>query len=110
MVGVFEVGFGDPSNQSIFDLANVLARCDFGAVCHAENVRIHGHGGVAECGVEYDVGSLAPDPGQRFQGFALFRDLAGVFGDEQLAGFDDVGRLGVVEADALYEGLEFAHP
>ena len=67
--------------QFFFDFDDIFARCQSCAVGDAEDVGIDGDGGLAEGGVEYDVGGFAADAGQGFEGFAIFGDVAFVFFD-----------------------------
>ena len=99
MVRVEQEFFGDEFHQFVFHFADVFAGREFGAVGHAENVRVHGHHGLPECGVEHDVGSFSPHAGQGFQLFARAGDFAAVLLHQNFAGFDDVLGFGFVKPD-----------
>ena len=88
-------------HQAVFDGAHVFARRDAGAVGDAEDVGIHRHHGLAVGGIEDDVGGFAPDAGQFFQCGAVSGDFAVVVVDKDLAGFEDVRRFAVVEANGF---------
>lgn len=62
---------------------------------------VDGHCGVFEIFVQYDIGSFAADAGEFHEGFAIFRDLAFMFIDQNLCHGDDVFGLCVVEADGF---------
>ena len=83
--------------QTLFDLVDVLAGCDAGAVGDAKDMGIDGNGRLAEGGVEDDIGRLASDPGQRLQCRSFCWYLATMLFLQHGAGPDDVFRLGVVE-------------
>ncbi len=99
MVRVEQEFFGDEFHQFVFHFADVFAGREFGAVGHAENVRVHGHYRLPECGVEHDVGGFAPHAGQGFQLFARVGDFAAVLLHQDFAGFDDVLGFGFVKPD-----------
>ena len=81
---------GTRRRSCVLDLADIAARRESGAVRHAEDVRVDGHGRLPERRVEHDVRGLATDAGQRFERLARLRHLAGVELDELPAGRDDV--------------------
>ena len=99
MVRVDEVGRRNALEQLQLDLERVLARREAGAVRDAEDVRVDRHRGLAESDVEHDVGGLAADAGQCFERHAVAGHPAAVPRDQQAAGFEQVLRLGAVEAD-----------
>lgn len=101
VVGIEQVLARHELQQFLLHLQNVLSRCYAGAVGDAEDMRVHRHGQLPEGGVEHHVGGLAANPGQGFEVLAVVGDLAAVLFDEDAAGFDDVLRLAVVEADGL---------
>ena len=98
MVGVELEFVGYELEQALLDLVDVFAGGEAGAVGDAENMRVHGDGRLAESGVEYDIGGLAPHARQGFEGLARLRYFATVSRNEQAAGFDDVPGLGLVQA------------
>ncbi len=87
--------------ELVFDDARVLARCDAGAIRHAEDVRIHRDGRVSEHDVQDHVRGLAPHAGQRFERFAIVRHFAAVQVQDAPAQLDQVLRLRVVEPDGF---------
>ena len=99
VVRVEQEFFRDELHQFVFHFADVFAGREFGAVSHAENVRVHGHYRLLECGVEHDVGGFAPHAGQGFQLFARAGDFAAVLLHQNFAGFDDVLGFGFVKPD-----------
>lgn len=101
VVRIEQILLGHELDQPAFHLQNILAGGDVGAVADPEDMRVHRHGELVESGVEHDVGGLAADAGQGFQVLAIVRHLAAMPFDEQTAGFDDVFRLGRVQADGL---------
>jgi hypothetical protein len=64
-------------------------------------VRVDRDGGLAECGVQDDVGGLAPNARQRLERGPGGGNLAAVARDQRLAGGDEVLCLAVEEADGL---------
>jgi hypothetical protein len=83
------------------DLERRLARRQAGAVGDAEDVRVDGHGRLAEGHVEHDIGGLAPDAGQRLQRFAVVPALRRHARRSALRQRDDVLRLVAKQADGL---------
>jgi hypothetical protein len=84
-----------------FDLHDVAARRDAGAVADAEDVGVDGLRGVAEPHVEDHVRGLAPDARQRLERRAGGRHLAAVLLDQDAGELQDVLRLVAEEADRL---------
>src|SRR5512132_1853324 len=101
VVGVAQPSLRRPRQQRGFHLQRRLARSEAGAVGHSEDVRIDGDRRLAERYVEYDVGGLPPDAGERFEGVAVTGHLAAVAFDQRPAQRDHVLRLGVEQADGL---------
>src|SRR6266851_6436730 len=99
VVRVLAEALGDELEKFVLDLAHILARCEAGAVGDAKDVRVHRDGRMAEGGVEDHVGGLPADSRERFERFARLRHLSAVALDEQPAGFEDVLRLGAIQAD-----------
>jgi hypothetical protein len=66
-MGVAAERLGDDLFKLGFDLVDVLAGGEAGAVAHSENVGVDGEGFLAERGVENDVRGLAADAGERLQ-------------------------------------------
>ncbi|MCY1294272.1 hypothetical protein D9M70_435630 [compost metagenome] len=87
--------------QLLLDHLHVLAGRQPGAVRDPEDVRIDRNGGLAERRIEDHVGGLAAHARQRFQRFAVGRDLAAVPLDQHAAGLDHMLGLGLVQADGL---------
>lgn len=100
-MGILTVFGGDKLLQFAFNLRYILAWGEPGPVGNAENMGIDGDGGVTKGGVKNNIGGLAADTWQLFQGFSGFWYLAGVLCKQQAAGFDDVLGLGVVKANGL---------
>ncbi|MCY1535937.1 hypothetical protein D9M68_713660 [compost metagenome] len=101
MVRVLHIFAGHEFFELAFDFQHVLAGGDAGAVGHAEDVRVHGHRGLAERGVEHHVGGLAAHAGQGFQRLAGLRHFAAVLLQQNLAGGDGVLRLRAEESDGF---------
>src|ERR1700733_3965755 len=78
-----------------------LAAGEARAIGDAEDMRVDGNGGLAECGVEHDVGRFASHPRQRLECLAGLRLLSAVLRDQCGTGGDDVLRLAVEEPDGL---------
>ncbi len=68
-------------------------------VGNTKNVGIDGDRLFTKCRVQNDVGRLASHARQRLQSRAIVRHLPAVLLDQLPAGLQDVGRLGVVQAD-----------
>lgn len=100
-----EAGWHDP-HQAIFDFSHGAAGRKPKTVGDAEDVRIDGNGGLAKGGVEYDVGRFATDPRQCLERRSCVRNLAVVLANELRAGLEDMGRLGIVEANAVDIALQ----
>ena len=64
VVGVAAEGLRNDLFELGFDLIDVLAGGEAGAVAHSENVGVDGEGFLAERGVEDDVRGLAADAGK----------------------------------------------
>ena len=90
-------------HQAFFDGKYGFARRDAGAVGNTKDVGIDRHYWLTEGGVQNDVRGFATNAGEFFQRGAVGRHCAAVFVDEYLAGFEDVRRFGVVEADGFDE-------
>ena len=90
MVRVHGIGRGHALHELHLHGQRRLARCQARAVAHAEDVRVHGHGGLAKGHVEHHVGGLASHAGQGFQLLARARHLAAVALDQDLAGLHQV--------------------
>ena len=63
VVRVEQEFFRDEFHQFVFHFAHVFARGEVHAVGDAEDVGVHGHHGLAEGGVEDDVGCFPPHAG-----------------------------------------------
>src|SRR5512132_2068964 len=85
MVGVAQPSLRCPRQQRGFHLQRRAARGEAGAVGHSEDMRIDGDRRLAECHIQYDVGGLPPDAGERFESFAVVRHLAAVAFDQRPA-------------------------
>ena len=86
-------------HQPVLHRAHILAGRKPRAVGHAEDVRVHRHGRLAEGGVEHHVRGLAAHARQAFQRLARARYFTVVPLEQDPAGGDDVLRLGVEQAD-----------
>ena len=64
MVSVAAEELGHDFLELGFDLVDVLAGCEAGAVADAEDVSVDGEGFLAERGIENDVRGLAADAGE----------------------------------------------
>lgn len=112
VVGILPVLPGYEFQQLLFDFQDVFARRQTGAVGYPEYVGIHGDSGVAEGGIENDVGRFPADTRQFFQGFPAFGDPAAVSPGQDMAGLDDVFGFRIVQADGFDVLLQplCAHP
>jgi hypothetical protein len=84
-MGVPPEGLGHDLLQLRFDLIDVLAGGEAGAVADAEDVRVDREGFLAERGIEDDVGGFAPDTWKRLQFLAGAGDLTAKTVDQRLA-------------------------
>ena len=101
MVGVEQIVFRDKLDQLALDFQHIFAWGDIGAIGDTKDMGIDGHGELAKRRVQHHVGSFASDPWQRFEGFAVVRNLAAVFLDQDAAGLEHVLRLARIQADGL---------
>ena len=90
----------------MLDLQGCLARGQARAVGDAKDVGIHRKGGMTESGVEDDIGGLPPHARQGFQGVPVRWHLPAMTFQQEGAGFDDIGGLGVEETQVSDMGLE----
>ena len=63
VVGIEDEFFRDDFDQFVFHFAHVFARGEVHAVGDAEDVGVYSHRGLAEGGVEDDVGGFPPYAG-----------------------------------------------
>src|SRR5690606_26627308 len=101
VVGILAERLRNQPLEPLLDLQHILARRDARAIRDTENVRVYRHGGMAESGVQHDIGGLAPHAGQGFERFARLRHFAAVLFEQNAAGRDDVAGLCPVQADGL---------
>ena len=98
-MGVLAVIPGHDFQQLMLHFLDILARGQAGAVGDPEDVGVHGDGGVAEGNVQDDVGGLAADARQGFEGGAVIGHFAAMLVDEDLAHGQQVLRLVAEEPD-----------
>lgn len=79
-------------------------------IADAEDVRVHGDGRPAKGGIQHHVGGFTAHAGQRLQRRSVFRHLAIVLLQQDAAGFDDVFRFAVKQADSLDIRFYPIHP
>jgi len=84
-----------------FNLIDILARREAGAIADAEHVRVDRERLFAKGRVEHDVGGFPPDTGKRLQFLPSPRNFAAVIADQRFGKGDDILRLGVEQADRL---------
>jgi hypothetical protein len=84
-----------------FNLVDILARREAGAIADAEHVRVDRERLFAKGGVEHHVGGFSPDAGKGLQFLPSPRNFAAVIADELFGKSDDVLRLGIEQADRL---------
>ena len=89
----------DDADQSFFHRLRRLAGREAQPVADAENMRVDGHGRLAERHVEHDIGGLAPHARQFRQRVALAGNLAAMVADQRLRQRDHVLRLAPPQAD-----------
>ena len=75
VVGILQELPGHQFQQALFDLERGLALGDAGAVGDPEDVGVDGHGGLAERGIEDDVGGLASDTRQGLEVAAAHQEV-----------------------------------
>jgi len=85
--------------QFFLNLQHRFAASNTSAVRHAKDVRIDRNGRLTEGGVKNDICGFSAYPRERFQLRACIRDLSPILGNQNLAGFDEVVRLAVIEPD-----------
>ena len=98
-MGVLAVIPGHDFQQLLLHFLDILARGQAGTVGDPEDVGVHGNGGVAEGNVQDDVGGLAADARQGFEGGAVIGHFAAMLVDENLAHGQQVLRLVAEEPD-----------
>src|SRR3989344_3534906 len=103
---IVAVYLGDRLEQIFLHHEHVFPRRQPGTIGHTEDMRIHGDGRLTEGGIENHVGGFASHARQRLQFLARRRYLAAVFFEKDFAGLQDIGGLGVVEADGFDVALE----
>ncbi|MNI91457.1 hypothetical protein D3C73_1491200 [compost metagenome] len=64
-MGIEQIILGYEPEQFFLDFQYRLAWSDTGAIADPENMRVDRHGGLAEGCIEYHVGGLAANTGQR---------------------------------------------
>jgi hypothetical protein len=84
-----------------FNLVDILARREAGAIADAEHVRVDRERLFAKGGVEHHVGGFSPDAGKGLQFLPSPRNFAAVIADQLFGKSDDVLRLGIEQADRL---------
>jgi hypothetical protein len=77
--------FGYDLDKFVFDGTHRFAGGEAGAVGNTEDMRIDGHGGLTEGGVEYHIGRFAPHAGQCFEFGAGCWYFTVVFFEQQAA-------------------------
>lgn len=100
-MGMLAVIRRDGLEQFSFDGIDILAGGKAGAVAEAKDVGVDGDGRFSEHDIEDDVGRLAADAGQGFEGSAVMRHFAAVFFQQLASSGEDVFCLGFVEPDGL---------
>ncbi|MNF83553.1 hypothetical protein D3C84_658780 [compost metagenome] len=101
VMGIEQVFLRHELHQFFLDLDHILAGSDASTIADPENMRVHGHGQLAERSIEHHVGSLAADTRQRFQLFTGLRHFPAMAFHQQAAGFDYIFCLAVEQADGL---------
>ena len=110
MVRILQEFPGNAALEFILDCARRGAVGQAGAIGDAVHVRVDRDRGLAETGVEHDVGRLAADAGQLFERLAVLRHTAAVAFHQQTAGGHDIARLGVVKPDGADMALKAGQP
>ena len=109
-MGVHRVFVGYALEQLLFDFQRILAGCQPRAVADAEDVRVHGHGGLTESHVEHHIGGLAAYAGKGFQLFAGSGYCACVQLNQHAAGLHQMLGLAAVQAYGLDVALQPLKP
>ncbi len=99
MMRMAPVGCRDDAMEPVFNLPDRAPGRKAQPVGDPKNMRIHGDCLLIECGVQDDVGRFAADPGERFEGFAVGGHHAAMPLNQARAGLQDMGGLGVVQAN-----------
>lgn len=97
MMSVLEECLRDQAEQFLLDLQGCLARGQARAVGDSKDMGIHRQGGMTKSGVEDDIGGFAPHARQCLQGGPVRWNLPAVTLQQESAGFEDTGGLGVKE-------------
>lgn len=85
--------------QFLFDLSHRFTAGNTSAVRHAKDVGINRNSRLTEGSVKNDICGFSADPRERLQLLTCIWDLSPKLGEQNLAGFDDVVRLAVIESD-----------
>jgi len=93
MMRVLPIFRCDEFEKFVLHGAHRLASAKARAIGDAKDMRVDGDGGLAERGIEHDVGRFASHSRQRLECLAGLRHLAAVLRDQRGAGGDDVLRL-----------------
>ena len=92
--------------ESQFYLKRRFSAGHSGSVGNPENVRVNCDGWLAKGCIEDNIGCFSPNTRQCFQTFPIVRNFSVVFFQQDFAGFDDVGRFRIVEADRADVSLQ----
>ena len=95
MMGTLQELFGHDRQQSLLDGLWCLAGGKAGSVGHSENVGVDRDGWMAERRVQHDIGGLASNAGQGFQGLSALRNFTVMALDQQTRQLMDILGLGV---------------
>ena len=106
MMGIDQKRLRNRFEQPLLDRKRCLAGGQFKSVRNPEDMRVDRHGRLAEGGVEYDVGRLAPDAGQGLERIALARHFTLMKLEQHRAGLDQVAGFRVIQTDGPDVGFE----
>ena len=97
-------------DQAFFHCARGLARRQAGAVPQAEDMRIHRHGILPKGHIQHDIGSLAPNTWQGFQGSSVIRHLPAMAFHKLRGKRRHIARFGLPQPDGADEGPDAFRP
>ena len=99
VMGIFQKGFRDVLQQLFLHGQRRFTGRQACSVRNPENMGVNRDGGFAKCGIEYDIGGFAPHARECLQRFSLSRHFSVVLVEQDAASLDDIGCLGVEQAN-----------
>lgn len=100
-MGILNILRGNKFKQFPFHFQYIFTGRNSGPVGDPEYMSIHRYGLQTKGGIQYYVGRFTAHPRQFFQVIAIIRYPAAMFLHQDPAGFHDVFRLGVIQANGF---------